>query len=61
MIIVKEFEDLVGKGMNGVNGKMKWDLDDENDEDSVFGVFVKKKVKNGVKVCYINGLNLIFY
>lgn len=57
--IVKEFEDPAGKGTNGVNGKTKRDPDDENDEDSVLGAPAKKKAKNGVKVCYTNGLNLI--
>ncbi|KAJ2901737.1 ISWI chromatin-remodeling complex ATPase ISW2 [Zalerion maritima] len=51
--VVKEFEDSKegssGK-TNGVNGKSKRELeDDENDEDSVLGVPAKKKSKNGVK------------
>lgn len=51
--IVKEFEDGAGtgKGSNGVNGKSKRDLDDENDEDSILSMApAKKKSKNGVKV-----------
>ncbi|KAH9906730.1 chromatin-remodeling complex ATPase-like protein [Xylariomycetidae sp. FL2044] len=48
--IVKEFED-VHPTKNGVNGKSKRELEDEeNDEDSVLGLApAKKKVKNGVK------------
>ncbi|KAM0255472.1 hypothetical protein ACHAQJ_005699 [Trichoderma viride] len=50
--IVKEFEDAAGtgKGSNGVNGKSKRDLDEENDEDSILSMApAKKKSKNGVK------------
>ncbi|RFU79155.1 iswi chromatin-remodeling complex atpase isw2 [Trichoderma arundinaceum] len=50
--IVKEFEDGTGtgKGSNGVNGKSKRDLDEENDEDSILSMApAKKKSKNGVK------------
>lgn len=50
--IVKELDDIK-PGSNGVNGKQKRDLeDDENDDDSVVGVGpAKKKSKaNGVKV-----------
>ncbi|KAL7785538.1 SNF2 family N-terminal domain-containing protein [Trichoderma ceciliae] len=50
--IVKEFEEGVGtgKGSNGVNGKSKRDLDEENDEDSILSMApAKKKSKNGVK------------
>ncbi|KAM0454670.1 hypothetical protein ACHAPV_005579 [Trichoderma viride] len=50
--IVKEFEEGggTGKGSNGVNGKSKRDLDDENDEDSILSLApAKKKSKNGVK------------
>lgn len=49
--IVKEFEDPT-KG-NGVNGKMKRDPEEENDEDSILGAPAKKKAKNGVKVSAI--------
>lgn len=49
--VVKEFEDVPSKSSNGVNGKTKRDVDEENDEDSVLGAPAKKKVKNGVKVC----------
>ena len=51
--VVKEFEDVPSsKGSNGVNGKLKRDPDEENDEDSVLGMApAKKKAKNGVKVC----------
>lgn len=50
--IVKEFEDIK-PSTNGVNGKQKRELEDEeNDEDSVVGAPAKKKSKtNGVKVC----------
>lgn len=51
--IVKEFEEGAGtgKGSNGVNGKSKRDLDEENDEDSILSLApAKKKSKNGVKV-----------
>ena len=51
--VVKEFEDGNGasRGSNGVNGKTKRDLDEENDEDSILGMApAKKKSKNGVKV-----------
>jgi len=51
--IVKEFEDVNTTKSNGVNGKLKRDLeDDENDEDSILGMApAKKKSKaNGVKV-----------
>lgn len=51
--IVKELDD-VKPGSNGVNGKQKRELeDDENDDDSVVGAGpAKKKTKtNGVKVC----------
>ncbi|KAI0024299.1 SNF2 family N-terminal domain-containing protein [Xylariomycetidae sp. FL0641] len=49
--IVKEFEDVHPMKTNGVNGKAKRELDDEeNDEDSVLGMGpAKKKSKNGVK------------
>lgn len=50
--IVKEFEEGAGtgKGSNGVNGKSKRDLDEENDEDSILSLApAKKKSKNGVK------------
>lgn len=50
--VVKEFEDNNTKA-NGVNGRLKRELDDdENDEDSILGVApAKKKTKaNGVKV-----------
>ncbi|KAH7011914.1 SWI/SNF family of DNA-dependent ATPase [Ilyonectria destructans] len=48
--IVKEFEDVPGRGANGVNGKAKREPDDENDEDSILGMApAKKKAKNGVK------------
>lgn len=49
--IVKEFEDIKPSS-NGVNGKQKRELEDEeNDEDSVLGAPAKKKSKpNGVKV-----------
>ena len=45
--IVKEFEDVPGRG---ANGKSKREPEDENDEDSVLGMPAKKKSKNGVKV-----------
>lgn len=53
--IVKEFEDVQPshKGSNGVNGKQKREIEDEeNDDDSVVGMApAKKKSKtNGVKV-----------
>ena len=51
--VVKEFEESKESSSkaNGVNGKAKRELeDDENDEDSVLGVPAKKKTKNGVKV-----------
>jgi SWI/SNF-related matrix-associated actin-dependent regulator of chromatin subfamily A member 5 len=51
--VVKEFEDSTKA--NGVNGKLKRELDDdENDEDSILGLApAKKKTKaNGVKVSY---------
>lgn len=53
--IVKEFEDVQPshKGSNGVNGKQKREVEDEeNDDDSVLGMApAKKKSKtNGVKV-----------
>ncbi|KAK3394894.1 chromatin remodelling complex ATPase chain ISW1 [Podospora didyma] len=50
--IVKEFEDVNTTKTNGVNGKLKRELeDDENDEDSILGMApAKKKPKaNGVK------------
>lgn len=49
--IVKEFEDAQPNKANGVNGKIKRDADDdENDEDSILGMAPsKKKAKNGVK------------
>lgn len=55
IIVVKEFEDVnMMIKINGMNGKFKRELEDneENDEDSIFGlVLVKKKSKvNGVKV-----------
>lgn len=53
--IVKEFEDIKPSA-NGVNGKQKRELEDEeNDEDSVVGTApAKKKAKsNGVKVSLI--------
>jgi SWI/SNF-related matrix-associated actin-dependent regulator of chromatin subfamily A member 5 len=52
--IVKEFED-VQPAKNGVNGKAKREPEDEeNDEDSILGMApVKKKSKNGVKVCLV--------
>lgn len=48
--IVKEFEDIKPSS-NGVNGKQKRELEDEeNDEDSVIGAPAKKKTKaNGAK------------
>lgn len=53
--IVKEFEDVPSRGSNGVNGKLKREPDDENDEDSILGMApAKKKAKNGVKVCSSN-------
>lgn len=51
--VVKEFEDVSTSKSNGVNGKFKRELDDEeNDEDSILGLApAKKKNKaNGVKV-----------
>lgn len=52
--VVKEFEDVnPSKAANGVNGKLKREPDDdENDEDSILGLApAKKKTKaNGVKV-----------
>jgi SWI/SNF-related matrix-associated actin-dependent regulator of chromatin subfamily A member 5 len=51
--VVKEFEDVNTTKANGVNGKFKRELDDEeNDEDSILGLApAKKKTKaNGVKV-----------
>lgn len=51
--VVKEFEDVNTTKANGVNGKSKRELDDdENDEDSILGLApAKKKTKaNGVKV-----------
>ena len=51
--VVKEFEDVNTTKPNGVNGKFKRELDDdENDEDSILGLApAKKKTKaNGVKV-----------
>lgn len=52
--IVKEFEDIKPSS-NGVNGKQKRELEDEeNDEDSVLGAPAKKKSKpNGVKVSLV--------
>ncbi|EAQ84663.1 conserved hypothetical protein [Chaetomium globosum CBS 148.51] len=50
--VVKEFEDVNTTKANGVNGKFKRELDDdENDEDSILGLApAKKKTKaNGVK------------
>ncbi|KAH6613791.1 SNF2 family N-terminal domain-containing protein [Chaetomium sp. MPI-SDFR-AT-0129] len=50
--VVKEFEDVSTAKSNGVNGKFKRELDDEeNDEDSILGLApAKKKNKaNGVK------------
>ncbi|KAI1105334.1 SWI/SNF family of DNA-dependent ATPase [Jackrogersella minutella] len=49
--IVKEFEDVHPAKANGVNGKAKRELDDEeNDEDSILGMApAKKKSKTGVK------------
>ncbi|KAI0012474.1 SWI/SNF family of DNA-dependent ATPase [Xylariaceae sp. FL0662B] len=49
--IVKEFEDVHPTKANGVNGKGKRELDDEeNDEDSIIGMApAKKKSKGGVK------------
>ncbi|KAK4142065.1 SNF2 family N-terminal domain-containing protein [Dichotomopilus funicola] len=50
--VVKEFEDVGTAKSNGVNGKFKRELDDEeNDEDSILGLApAKKKNKaNGVK------------
>ncbi|KAI0473148.1 chromatin-remodeling complex ATPase-like protein [Xylariaceae sp. FL0804] len=48
--VVKEFEDVY-PAKNGVNGKGKRELDDEeNDEDSILGLApAKKKTKNGIK------------
>jgi SWI/SNF-related matrix-associated actin-dependent regulator of chromatin subfamily A member 5 len=51
--VVKEFEDINTTKANGANGKLKRELDDEeNDEDSILGLApAKKKTKaNGVKV-----------
>jgi len=51
--VVKEFEDVNTTKPNGVNGKLKREIDDdENDEDSILGMApAKKKSKaNGVKV-----------
>lgn len=51
--VVKEFEDVNTTKTNGVNGKLKREVDDdENDEDSILGMApAKKKTKaNGVKV-----------
>ncbi|KFA62787.1 hypothetical protein S40285_03798 [Stachybotrys chlorohalonatus IBT 40285] len=49
--IVKEFEEAPTKSStNGINGKMKRDPEEENDEDSILGMApAKKKAKNGVK------------
>lgn len=48
--IVKEFEDIKPSS-NGVNGKQKRQLEDEeNDDDSVSGAPAKKSKTNGVKV-----------
>ncbi|KAK1750823.1 ISWI chromatin-remodeling complex ATPase ISW2 [Echria macrotheca] len=50
--VVKEFEDVNTTKPNGVNGKLKRELDeDDNDEDSILGMApAKKKTKaNGVK------------
>ncbi|EJT80191.1 ISWI chromatin-remodeling complex ATPase ISW2 [Gaeumannomyces tritici R3-111a-1] len=51
--IVKEFDDVntTAKGANGVNGRAKREVEDEeNDEDSILGMAPpKKKSKNGVK------------
>ncbi|ODA83360.1 hypothetical protein RJ55_01873 [Drechmeria coniospora] len=48
--IVKEFEEAPSRGANGVNGKLKREMDDENDEDSVLGMApAKKKSKTGAK------------
>ncbi|KAK4164477.1 ISWI chromatin-remodeling complex ATPase ISW2 [Cladorrhinum sp. PSN259] len=50
--VVKEFEDVNTTKTNGVNGKLKREVDDdENDEDSILGMApAKKKTKaNGVK------------
>jgi len=66
--VVKEFEDVNTTKANGVNGKFKRELDDdENDEDSILGLApAKKKTKaNGVKVsildfrhrCRLHGTN----
>ncbi len=55
--VVKEFEDVNTTKPNGVNGKVKRELDDdENDEDSILGLApAKKKTKaNGVKVSIPN-------
>jgi SWI/SNF-related matrix-associated actin-dependent regulator of chromatin subfamily A member 5 len=51
--VVKEFEDINTTKANGANGKLKREMDDEeNDEDSILGLApAKKKTKaNGVKV-----------
>lgn len=49
--IVKEFEEVPARGTSGVNGKMKREVDEENDDDSLLGAApAKKKAKNGVKV-----------
>lgn len=51
--IVKEFEDIKPSS-NGVNGKQKRQLEDEeNDDDSVSGAPAKKSKANGVKVSTI--------
>ena len=59
--VVKEFEDVNTTKPNGVNGKFKRELDDdENDEDSILGLApAKKKTKaNGVKVSIFMGSSI---